>query len=367
MVYRYADLGSSKQPIEVERIANTTTRSSITQQRHKLKGFKISHLNIRSLVKNIDQFRIYSHNCKFDIICLSETMLDGTIQDYEVNVNGYEVIRKDRNRNGGGVAIYIRNCISYKLRPDLDHANLESITIEIFKPKAKSFLINTWYRPPGTSLDLFSDYEECITKMDYENKEVITIGDFNCDWNNLGERTISPQTKRIVDLAQTFQYEQLIKESTRITETSSTLIDLAFSNKPELIIDSGVEHIGISDHSMIYVCRKVSIPRKEPKIVNTRQYKYFEINAFRSDLNEIFQIQSNLTNPNILWEEWKSKFLAVADLHAPPITRKVRSEYAPWITENIKKSMKNRDYLKKRPLNRAQGMCTKRIKEQEMK
>ena len=195
---RYADLGSSKQPIEIERMANTTTRSSITQQRHKLKGFKISHLNIRSLVKNVDQFRIYSHNCKFDIICLSETMLDGTIQDYEVNVNGYEVIRKDRNRNGGGVAIYIRNCISYKLRPDLDHANLESITIEIFKPKAKSFLINTWYRPPGTSLDLFSDYEECIRKMDYENKEVITIGDFNCDWNNLAERTISPQTKRIV-------------------------------------------------------------------------------------------------------------------------------------------------------------------------
>ena len=77
-------------------------------------------------------------------------MLDGTIQDYEVNVNGYEVIRKDRNRNGGGVSIYIRNCISYKLRPDLDHANLESITIEIFKPKAKLFLINTWYRPPGT-------------------------------------------------------------------------------------------------------------------------------------------------------------------------------------------------------------------------
>jgi hypothetical protein len=61
------------------------------------------------------------------------------------------------------------------------------------------------------------------------------------------------------------------------------------------------------------------------------------MNAFRSDINEIFQIQSNLTNPNILWEEWKSKMLAVAELHAPPITRKVRSEYAPWITENIKK------------------------------
>ena len=72
-------------------------------------------------------------------------MLDGRIQDYEVNVNGYEVIRKDRNRNGGVVAIYIRNCMSYKLRPDLDHANLESITIEIFKPKAKSEVVFNQY------------------------------------------------------------------------------------------------------------------------------------------------------------------------------------------------------------------------------
>jgi hypothetical protein len=71
--------------------------------------------------------------------------------------------------------------------------------------------------------------------MDYETKEVITIGDFNCDWNNLGERTISPQTKRIVDLAQTYQYQQLIKESTRITETSSTLIDNSVLWLPEVL------------------------------------------------------------------------------------------------------------------------------------
>ena len=257
-------------------MANNTTISKPKQHHNKLRGFKISHLNIRSLVKNIDQLKIYHHHCQFDIICISETMLDDTVQDNEVSLNGYEIIRKDRNRNGGGIAIYIKNCINYKLRQDLDHANLESITVEIFKPKTKSFLINTWYRPPGSTLDLFMDYEECIAKTDNENKEVITIGDFNCDWNNLAVNTISSQTKKMVDIAQTFQYEQLVKESTRITETSSTLIDLAFSNRPELIIESGVEHIGISDHSMIYVCRKVSIPRKEPKIVSTRQYKNFD-------------------------------------------------------------------------------------------
>ena len=100
---------------------------------------------------------------------------------------------------------------------------------------------------------------------------------------------------------------------------------------------------------MIYVCRKVSNPRNKPKTINRRQYKNFDINAFRSDLNEIFRTQtSNSYSPNILWEEWKEKFLLVAGLHAPPINRKVKSEYAPWITDIVKKNMLHRDYLKKK-------------------
>ncbi len=36
------------------------------------------------------------------------------------------------------------------------------------------------------------------------------------------------------------------------------------------IIDSGVIHLGLSDHSLAYICRKVGIPRAEPKMVETR-------------------------------------------------------------------------------------------------
>ena len=59
-----------------------------------------------------------------------------------------------------------------------------------------------------------------------------------------------------------FQLEQLIKEPTRVTRQSQTLIDLAFSNRPETsetITKSGVDHVGMSDHSLIYIDRKISI------------------------------------------------------------------------------------------------------------
>ena len=49
-----------------------------------------------------------------------------------------------------------------------------------------------------------------------------------------------------------FSLSNLLKNQlTRITSQSQTLIDLAFSNRPETIIKSGVDHVGMSDHNLI--------------------------------------------------------------------------------------------------------------------
>jgi exonuclease III len=70
-----------------------------------LKGFTIANLNIRSLARNIDQFRLYLQKQQFDVICINETRLDATVSSHEVGINGYEIVRKDRNRNGGGEGV----------------------------------------------------------------------------------------------------------------------------------------------------------------------------------------------------------------------------------------------------------------------
>ncbi len=130
----------------------------------KLKGFTIAHLNIRSLVKNIDQFRLYLHKQQFDVICINETRLDATVPSHEVGINGYEIVMKGGNRNGGGVAIYLRNSINYKIKEELMSCDLEIITIEIFKPKSKSFLVNCWYRPPDFSVEILITTRNSLRK-----------------------------------------------------------------------------------------------------------------------------------------------------------------------------------------------------------
>ena len=77
-----------------------------------------------------------------------------SISDDLVSVPNYDIIRFDRNRNGGGVCIYINNTISYS---NLSHRvpdNLEPVCIEVHKPYTKPFIIGSIYRPPNCSVEI---------------------------------------------------------------------------------------------------------------------------------------------------------------------------------------------------------------------
>ena len=54
---------------------------------------------------------------------------------------------------------------------------------------------------------------------------------------------------------------QLISEPTRITPTSNTLIDLCITSSPEKISKASVVHLGISDHSLVFMTLKISYER----------------------------------------------------------------------------------------------------------
>ncbi len=56
---------------------------------------------------------------RFDVFAISETWLDDSIKDSEICPPGYTVFRNDRNRNGGGVAIFVYNRVRFRPRTDL--------------------------------------------------------------------------------------------------------------------------------------------------------------------------------------------------------------------------------------------------------
>ena len=57
---------------------------------------------------HVDEFRTWLAQQNIDFITLSETRRDNNISDEQVRLDNYDLIRKDRNRNGGGVCVYIK-------------------------------------------------------------------------------------------------------------------------------------------------------------------------------------------------------------------------------------------------------------------
>ena len=73
-----------------------------------------------------------------DILAINETRLDSSIQNGEVRIPGHTLERKDRNRNGCGVALYIRDSINYKCLIDLPDDNIELISIQVTETESKT-------------------------------------------------------------------------------------------------------------------------------------------------------------------------------------------------------------------------------------
>ena len=71
----------------------------------------MASLHIVSLRKHRHELEIILRENEIDIIGVSETRLDGTVTDSMVSIEGYRIFRNDRDANGGGVAIYVKNSL----------------------------------------------------------------------------------------------------------------------------------------------------------------------------------------------------------------------------------------------------------------
>ena len=89
---------------------------------------------------------------KFDIICMSETFLNNTYEDNDVNLNGYSLLRADHPSNAKrrGVCIYYKENLPLKLisTPYLNESLLCEVTIG-----SKKCIIGTVYRSPSQISD----------------------------------------------------------------------------------------------------------------------------------------------------------------------------------------------------------------------
>ena len=145
------------------------------------KGMAIASLNINGLRSHLDEVQLLIRSLGIHILALNETKLDPNYPKELTSLSGYQQERLDRKSSGGGVSIYIRDSIKYKLRSDVPVDDLEIICIEVEPPKSKPFLVLAWYRPPSDPVASFDKLEKALSYLEKEGKEIILLDDTNCD------------------------------------------------------------------------------------------------------------------------------------------------------------------------------------------
>ena len=206
-------------------------------------------------------------------------------------------------------------------------------------PKTKPIFVATCYRPPNQST--FSDrFEENLFNL-RSDSETIILGDFNiCLF-----KKASSLYKAYANILRIFNLDQIITEPTRVSNTSSTLIDHILCNNKDRIFQSGTIPIGVSDHFITFCSRKV--PKgyfNSHKTVKIRSMKNHTKQEFIQNLtNSDWSSCFNSSCVNDAWSSFHNIFMTVLNNIAPIKEVRLKQRTEPWMTSEILELIKARE------------------------
>ena len=227
----------------------------------RIKSISFCYLNARSILsRSSDGLQRFDHlhnfvclDNSFDVILITETHLENSIDSIEINIEGFQLFRKDRNRSGGGVAIYVRNELGPVEVNELKRPGSESIYVKILNCDIPC-IIGVFYRPPNqSSVNKDITLESLRSQFDFLSMRsklpFFLFGDFNdrcvC-WNF--EHLASELGHALFDLVEEYNFVQVIDTPTR----ENNLLDLLITNCTDYIANFKViDPFDNLDHNII--------------------------------------------------------------------------------------------------------------------
>ena len=307
-------------------------------------NFKISCLNVRSLYPKVDEVRNFVKTHNFDVFIANETWLDESFSNKHIEILNYDVIRRDRNRQGGGVCIYIKSDMKYTVLNGYG-VDLESAWISI-DIDAEKFVIGTIYRPPSAVKNYDDKIFDTLEKLTVTYDNVILLGDLNIDCLR---RNMS-NTCLIRGLEDLFGMRQLVEEATRETPTCASLIDVILTTVPNFHSGTKVLKISLSDHYCVQTTlKKQQKSSAKHKSVTFRNFKNFDKEKFLNDIITLVSLANRCDGDlHNSWQHFKRNFIEISNRHVPIVKRRMKDRMKPWITNEIVKLMYQRDHVKQK-------------------
>ena len=188
--------------------------------------FLVGHINARSVPKHIHEIKKLFDETNLDCIGVSETFIKSHTPKSLHKIPGFKFFRKDRSSNyGGGIGIFIRDSLAKNakvIKLPQTFSQPETLFIEVTIKNTK-VAVGVIYKPPKIPYGVFATVQESFAYVTTKYPHTIISGDFNI---NFLDPESYPTSFFQLNVTEPFGLTQVIKEPTRITPTSSTLLDL---------------------------------------------------------------------------------------------------------------------------------------------
>ena len=163
--------------------------------------------------------------------------------------------------------MFIKESLSISICKEFDLyiPNCEDMWIQLDLGNNKKCIVGVIYRHPKQKLSEFcKSFESTIEKLNSRKLMHYIGGDFNAD---LLKSNSDINIKDFMNLSYSLGYIPLITHPTRITTTSSTLLDHVYTNNVVGEHKSFILVEDVSDHLPVMVCSNLSLPKSEKSTV----------------------------------------------------------------------------------------------------
>ncbi|UYV85154.1 hypothetical protein LAZ67_X004755, partial [Cordylochernes scorpioides] len=320
---RVQDLGRGFCPISIIQSPQTSNFAASKQ-------LSILQCNINGLCSTATKIKLeeimeIAEKQKIQIIALQETKLN---EKYNLKYKNYNILRKDRNKEGGGLAFLIKNLYYEDIAINIPNtSDLEAQGIKVYLNQNKTINIFNMYHPPNNKLI------DDGTMAQFLTDNTIIVGDLNAKHQLWGCSTPNPRGKILSNLFDDNAFMCLNDENPThhsYSYNTAQALDISFSSpdifhkcKWQILKSIGSDHLPI----LIEISTKTKTSSIKEKFWNFKKANW---NLYQQNTNEDFRkAPTRIKDLEQNWISFKNTIIKAAKVSIP------RGNIKKWIPNYI--------------------------------
>ncbi|UYV74764.1 hypothetical protein LAZ67_12000855 [Cordylochernes scorpioides] len=341
---RVQDLGRGFCPISI--IQSPQTSHFATSKQLSILQCNINGLCSTATKIKLEEIMEIAEKQKIQIIALQETKLN---EKYNLKFKNYNILRKDRNKEGGGLAFLIKNLYYEDIAINIPNtSDLEAQGIKVYLNQNKTINIFNMYHPPNNKLI------DDGTMAQFLTDNTIIVGDLNAKHQLWGCFTSNPRGKILSNLFDDNAFMCLNDGNPThhsYSYNTAQALDISFSSpdifhkcKWQILKSIGSDHLPI----LIEISTKTKTSSIKEKFWNFKKANW---NLYQQNTNEDFRkAPTRIKDLEQNWISFKNTIIKAAKVSIP------RGNIKKWIPNYTHQAKDIQILITKR--NELQKKCT---------